>query len=293
MAYVLNDFGAIHYGLKNLDSALYYFQTAYNLGYTEDYSLTSSLVNNIAAIYNSQKNFDKALEMFKLRIELSEKVNDKRGISMGYRNMASLFFKKNDFKKSEKYGLISLQLAQEIHNVLSIRYAAQTLKDLYTKTGNYKKALEFTNLYYAMRDSLRNEETQKDMVRHQLKAEFAIKTAADSIRNSEEKKISSTKLALQESKLTQERTQRYALYGGIILIAGFLIFVFNRFRLTQKQKAIIEAQKHQVDQAYTKLHDKNKEVMDSIRYAKRIQTALLTSEMYMTRALKGLHSKTN
>ena len=38
------------------------------------------------------------------------------------------------------------------------------------------------------------------------------------------------------------------------------------------------------------LEEKNKEVLDSIRYAKRIQTALLTSEKYIERKLNELNS---
>ena len=49
-------------------------------------------------------------------------------------------------------------------------------------------------------------------------------------------------------------------------------------------------QKLQVDEAFVHLEEKNKEVMDSIHYAKRIQTALLTSEKYIERKLNALNS---
>ena len=55
-----------------------------------------------------------------------------------------------------------------------------------------------------------------------------------------------------------------------------------------RQKTEIEEQKHLVDEAYEELHEKNKEVMDSIRYAKRIQTALITNEKYISNALNKL-----
>ncbi|HXD93789.1 MAG TPA: hypothetical protein VNX01_11275, partial [Bacteroidia bacterium] len=71
----------------------------------------------------------------------------------------------------------------------------------------------------------------------------------------------------------------------------FSLFLYKRFRVTQKQKAIIEDQKILVDKAYEELHEKNKEVMDSIRYAKRIQTALITSEKYIESSLSKLISK--
>jgi hypothetical protein len=57
--------------------------------------------------------------------------------------------------------------------------------------------------------------------------------------------------------------------------------MYNRFKVTQKQKVIIEKQKELVE-------EKQKEILDSIRYAKRIQDALLTSQMYIERNIKRL-----
>ncbi len=54
----------------------------------------------------------------------------------------------------------------------------------------------------------------------------------------------------------------------VIVFSGFL---FNRFRLTQKQKAIIEKQNKIVE-------EKNKDITDSISYAKHIQDATLPAK---------------
>ena len=43
-----------------------------------------------------------------------------------------------------------------------------------------------------------------------------------------------------------------------------------------------------MDEAFSKLHEKNKEVMDSIYYARRIQRALITSEKYVEKNLYQL-----
>ncbi len=85
--------------------------------------------------------------------------------------------------------------------------------------------------------------------------------------------------------------------------------MYRRYRITLRQKVIIEKQKDEVskqrekvleytvvleeqkqkvDEAYEELQAKNKEVMDSIRYAKRIQTALITSEKSIANSLKRL-----
>ncbi|MBL7898741.1 MAG: serine/threonine-protein phosphatase, partial [Crocinitomicaceae bacterium] len=67
---------------------------------------------------------------------------------------------------------------------------------------------------------------------------------------------------------------------GLVIVIIFSIFLTNRFRVTQRQKKIIEEQKHEVE-------EKNKEILDSIRYAKRIQNAILPSMDAMNKALKN------
>ncbi|HTL83008.1 MAG TPA: 7TM-DISM domain-containing protein [Bacteroidia bacterium] len=57
---------------------------------------------------------------------------------------------------------------------------------------------------------------------------------------------------------------------------------------TQRQSHEITLQKQQVEKQKEILEEKNKEILDSIHYAKRIQDSLLPSEKYIDRKLKEL-----
>ena len=98
--------------------------------------------------------------------------------------------------------------------------------------------------------------------------------------------------------IADKKRQKLLLLLGsciLVLVAVFAVFMYRRFKITQRQKQVI-------DTAYAELDIKNKEielqkkiveehhkeVMDSIRYAKRIQTALITSEKYINNALNRL-----
>jgi hypothetical protein len=52
------------------------------------------------------------------------------------------------------------------------------------------------------------------------------------------------------------------------------------------QKKDVEHQKHMVDK-------KQKEILDSINYAKRIQESLLTNENYIQKSITKLQNKNN
>lgn len=104
------------------------------------------------------------------------------------------------------------------------------------------------------------------------------KAAADSVKVAEEKKIS-------DLKLSQEKTQKNYLFAGLLIIALFGLFMFNRFRVTTKQKNIIEQQKLIVEKQKELVDIKQKEILDSIHYAKRIQDSLMFKEKYIKEKL--------
>jgi len=78
----------------------------------------------------------------------------------------------------------------------------------------------------------------------------------------------------------------------LLLVGVFAFFIFQRLRITKKQKlvieeqkAVVEEQKAEVEEAHVELEEKNREVMDSINYAKRIQDALLATEEHQSKHL--------
>jgi len=138
-----------------------------------------------------------------------------------------------------------------------------------------------------MRDSIINQENKKASIKSKFKYEYEKKAAADSVKVAEEKKI----VAVQ---LKQEKTQRFALYGGLALVLVFAGFMFNRFRVTQKQKNIIELKEKETQQQNEIItiqkhlvEEKHKEITDSINYAERIQRSFLATEKQLNENLNN------
>lgn len=287
VAATLGNIGYIYLDQRKLDTALACFKQCIRLDEKiGDKDWISTALTNIGYIYELQNDLPGALENYKKSLALDEAANNKEGVASALNCIGGIYLKQRNYSSAMEYSLRSLKLAREVGFPSQISDAARLLRRLYEHEGNFKKALEMEELHINMRDSLSNERNRRASIKNQLRYEYEKKTLADSIKNAGEQKVKDAQIAAQQSKLKQEKTQRYALYGGLILIGGFLFFVFNRFRLTQKQKKIIESQKAEVDKAYEQLHEKNKEVLDSIYYARRIQRALLPSEKYIERNLK-------
>ena len=282
----LNNIGSIYDDLENFSLALnYYSKSLANREQMNDEKGMAISLNNIGSVYRKKGDNKLALDYFKRSLEIQLKINDKKGIAYSFGNIGTVFLKLGNLNEALQYGLKAMKLANELGYPENIKNTALLLKEIYKEKNDYKNTFEMYELEIQMRDSINNAETRKAGIKKQFQYQYEKKAAADSVKNAEAQKVKNAQLIAQQAQLKQEQTQRYALYGGLGLVLAFSGFVYNRFRLTQRQKTIIENQKYEVDSAYEKLHEKNKEVMDSIRYAARIQRSLITSEKYIKQKL--------
>jgi len=99
----------------------------------------------------------------------------------------------------------------------------------------------------------------------------------------EEKKLEKQK-AIADEKQRKQTIVIWAVVLGLVLVIAFAVYVFKSLNVTRKQKVQIELKSKQVE-------EKQKEILDSIHYAKRIQTALIPSEKYISKNLNRLRNK--
>ena len=197
------------------------------------------------------------------------------GASFTMNNIGSCYSKLGKLKLAEKYLKKSQEISESAGYPTPLRDAAIHLSNLYFKQGKNKESLEMYKLHIKMRDSLNNESTQKAAIQQSAKYEYEKQRAIDDAEHDKE-------IAIEQEAKEKQTILTYATAGGLGLVAIFLLVVFNRLKVTRKQKNIIEEQKTEVENqktvvelAHTELEEKNKEITDSIQYAKRIQNAIL------------------
>ncbi|MDX2173247.1 MAG: tetratricopeptide repeat protein [Bacteroidota bacterium] len=234
--------------------------------------------NTIGKIYFAIDSIKKGKIYYEKALAIKKKINDNKGLISTYNALANLELNNNNFMLAIDYATKANITSQQIGFASGIQQSNLNLYLINKKIGRHEKALKNYELYITMRDSLLNNETKKATIKSQLKYEYEKKAAADSVKVAEEKKLTTI-------KLKQEKTQRYFLYGGLGLTALFGMFMFNRFKVTQKQKNIINQQKNIVETQKNIVDEKQKEILDSIRYAKRIQQSLLPTEKFIGRVL--------
>jgi tetratricopeptide (TPR) repeat protein len=266
-----------------------------------DQETISLILGNIGNIHLDQGNLEKAQEHYIRALAVAEEIGAKSRISGLLNSIAILHRKQGNYTKAMAFAQKAIALSQEIGDVAEIKNSSKTLYLNYKATGNYKASLAMHELYIEMRDSTLNQAAQKELIRQEYKYTYEKQTAADSIKNAEAKKVQNALLTTERAKKKQleleskrqrlenknQQQQAYFLYGGLALALLFGAFIFNRFKVTQKQKGIIESQKTKVDEAYDQLEEKNTEILDSITYAKRIQSAILPPQNVVKEYLKN------
>ena len=268
----LSNIGNVYDRSKSLKKALYYYFKGLSIRRTiKDKQGIGYSLQNIGTVYFNQKNYFSALYYFTKSLEIRKEIDDTQGISYALCNMAKIYLAENQTALAQKYALESLEMSQKMGYPENIGTAASILEEVYLKEEKYNKAHEMLKLSVKMRDSISNDETHKSTLRKQLQYEY-------------EKREVVSKAEQEKRELTYQATSKQQRIIIIASIAGFLlclffgIFIYNRFKVTQRQNVIIQEQKKVVEEQKQIVEAHQKEVVDSINYAKRIQYALLAHE---------------
>ncbi|HWY10334.1 MAG TPA: hypothetical protein VN026_03360, partial [Bacteroidia bacterium] len=119
-------------------------------------------------------------------------------------------------------------------------------------------------------------ENTKKSSQAKLQYDFDKKAIADSLKNAE---IKIKEGFEHEKEIQQQKMYSYGAVLGFILMLIIAVVSYRAFKHKQKANIIIEQQKIIVE-------EKQKEIIDSIQYAKRIQQSLLPTDKYIERNLK-------
>jgi len=267
-----------------------------NLGNTHN---VARHLGNIGAIYFYQapytgsktkttQTYSLALHYYLKALAILETLGDKNLIAQNHANIGSLYGMLGQYDKAETYLKKALSVAREMGTLESIKGNQQNLSDLYTLKGNYALALEYYKAYVQTRDSIYNEENTKKTVQSQMNYEFDKKEA---ITRAEQEK----KDLLAKEEIKKQALIRNSFICGFVFILLLALLIYRSYRNKQKvnliilkQKEEVERSKQVIEQQKTLVEQKQKEVLDSIHYAQRIQNALITSERFIEKNLNRL-----
>lgn len=276
------------------DRSLDYFQKGYSAYKAEgdEHGMAFSLFN-IADYYmlqadcffqNDPEKLDSILkiseDLFIQSFEKFDRLNEKEWVANTYNGLANVYWREKKINEATKNGEKAMELAKELGYPETIQNSANILRKIYQQKHEFGKALIMSDLYYTMRDSVVNDNNKKES----LSKYFLYQTEKQQLlaaANHEKMEL------VFSTKSKQKNMIIYFVIAGLVAFAVFAFFMYKRFKITEKQNRIINEQKQIVEQQKHMVEESQKEVLDSINYAKRIQYALLANDELLTENLRS------
>ena len=259
-----NNLGIIYKRKGEYDKALsHYFKS---LQLKEDGGSDVSIAetqHNIGIIYQMRKEYNTALEYYLKSMNILKKMGDKRRYTHNLLSIGTMLQDQNKYEEAIDYFKQARQNASEIG---SLPLLSESLSGLYE---NQSFLRDFENAFSSLREHTRIKDSifNKDNTKHLTE----IQTKYETERKERELLEKDVEIASQKSNAERQNILTMAVASILGIVILFSLLLYGRFRLSQKQRKIIANQKAVVD-------EKNKDITDSINYAKRIQTAMLSSD---------------
>jgi serine phosphatase RsbU (regulator of sigma subunit) len=239
---VMIDYGNRQLDNKRPDSALYYLNTA-------------------AGFMERNKNYNSLINLY-----------------LNLARIKMFAFEKNDTKAARALALKAFHLANTYNLKDTYKMILDYLYSTYVyETDKKDSIIKYLTLYQQWMDTL-NGKDQYNIVRDiQTKYETEKKDL----------QIKNQSLEIDAKEKENEAKNKALLLGtfALLIVGVFGFIAFNNFKKAKKANIIINSQKEQVELQNEEIfhqkelvEEKQKEIIDSINYAQKIQTAVLTSE---------------
>ena len=273
---ILLEIAAVYRQMNDFQRALeYYFKAVKYFKEQGDKEPLGQAYSNIGAVYDDMKDYDQAIEYYMKGLKEYEESDNISSIGMIVGNIGRAYTEIGKFKEAEKYLKKSLLLNVEMGRQKYEQFTHDYLSTLYEKTNRPALALEHYKKYIALRDTIFSQENSKKLMRTEMDHEYEKKKA---VADAEHKvQIENQKLVTAEKEKKQNIVIA-SVVAGLLLVIIFAGFIFRSLRITSKQKLIIEQKNAETEHQKKEIEEKQKEILDSIRYAKRIQMAQVPSE---------------
>lgn len=213
-------------------------------------------LGNWALALSDDEKFESSLDKIKQAISLASLVNHEADLVYLYyclgRTYGLMKLHKNAMESFHK----SIELALKYKNIEFLSENYYCMAESNYAVGNYKEAFEYFKKYKSTEDTISSKEIANEL--------NTIKTKYDTEKKQQE-------IALLRANANKDRITKISLTAGTILLIFLGFLLLNRYRLKSKTNALLEKQNQIIS-------EKNKDISDSINYAKKIQDAILPDD---------------
>lgn len=258
------------------------------LAYNSQTQNTHAMAANhllMGIVYFELNDLDNATANLEKALNLKQSVNDSIDVSKLNRYLGEIQIKEGNYAEGFRYLNSALHVAKKQQLMSDVRDIYLSLSSAYRLKGDFRKALENYSFHSAIKDSI----NAGEISRLEMQYDF-------DKREREQEIITRQREAMQQERLERQRMVTLFISIALVLTIALalvilyflrekqkvnkLLMVQNHEILRQKaeiedQKQEIEAQRDLAERQRDQIADQQKQITDSIRYASRIQAAVL------------------
>jgi tetratricopeptide (TPR) repeat protein len=242
----------------------------------------------LGSTYRAIKDYNSAISIFINALKRYDKTKDPYKsawdeVSNLFLELGLTYHENNNYSKAIEQFVNGLSYSRGNYALNLKSELLKALSDSYLKKGDIKTSYDFYRKYSAANDSAIILENKESNIKQAalIGSEFDFKNQIE-IEQLENQKQN----IIAEEKSHKQKLIIWFTLIGLILLTFVAVFIFRSLLLTRKQKELIELQKAEVDLQKHIIEEKNNDIMDSIRYAKRIQQAQIPNEKQIVSMLK-------
>jgi serine phosphatase RsbU (regulator of sigma subunit) len=278
LAGVYSNIGNIYNYKSKYDSSRYYYGLSLVIRKKKnDVRGMAMVYNNLGKVSTQEGKYNDALENYLKAITYRKEAEDSLGLAVTLSNIAEVYIALKDGRNAEKYLAPAQAIFISFDDRVDLIMVYELLSQAYELEGQIQKALNMHKRYVDLKDSIYQQETNKNNADLMKKYE--------SVKKDKEIIEQNTQLELGKADSAKKENQR-----NIFIIAALLLVIISVFVLRvyiqkrrsnieiSKKNTLLEEKNNEIVAQKNIIEEKNKDILDSINYAKRIQTALLPSE---------------
>lgn len=231
MASMLTNLAIVYENMGDIESALQKqfesLELEEKVGDRHSMALT---LGNIGLLFRTMTEYDSAIVYFERGLEIAQDLGDQVETSASLTNLARVYADLGQHQRSIGFAERSIVLARESGAIREMRNAAESLFHSYKEVGRPGEALEMHELFIQMRDSILNQENQREVLQQHFSYEMEKQEA---LADAEQEKIR----AVNREQIRRKNLQLNAFIGGLALmslLAG--VFLVQRRRIGKEKK---------------------------------------------------------
>ncbi len=261
LADVFISLGSHYYYNNDFEKAIEYFQKSLEIHKkTGNMKGVGDDFNNIGLVYQEMKNTPLAVKFVTESMKISEELGDQLGVAQSLGNIAEMYQTAGDFAKAEEYYLKSIELCKKIGSKSQSKIEYKAIASMYAQKKDFDRAYQYHQLYSSIKDSILNDESTKQMAEMQTKYDTEKKEQENMV---------------LKAKGEKQRLMNLAISIGLVLVISLAFFIYRSYRQKKKANIVLGEQNVEITRQKGIIEEKNKDITDSIRYAKRLQQAIL------------------